>query len=145
MVTYLSLVVNKTPKDKYVTILDIYQDNLNKLMNPIKNKNTHSMTSRRDEDYDNDVNTENLFNDTPQNSDVIADLDDNQFVSNLSKGNAHTDNTGFTTENLHSSDESENDAYTIMERIKDIQDSFQKVLYKWSEEFNDLFLEPLNV
>ena len=132
-------------KDKYKTLLDIYASHIEKLMNPVKTSREAYHTIHREEDYDNDVATKDLYNDTPETTDVVATLEDNQYVSNLSKGTAHTDNIGETDENGSNAETINNDYETTMKRIAEIQESFQKVLYNWSEEFKMLFIEPLNV
>ena len=128
-------------KDKYVSILDIYQNNINKLMDGLKGTIDLTKESHRDEDYDSDVNSKNLFNDTPQTTDVVATMEEDQYVSELSKSTAHTDNTGDIDESGEEHHSSENNTKYTMEKIKDIQDSFEKVLYRWSEEFHGLFIE----
>lgn len=95
--------------DKYINILNAYQSNIDKLMQPLKSK----------------VNAKNLFNDTPQSTDVVATIEENQYVTNLSKNVV----------------ESENDSAYVIEKLKKLQDDYENVLFRWSEEFHTLFIE----
>lgn len=136
---FISILISS--KDKYVSILDIYNDNISKLMDGLKGSNNTTHEIHKDEDYDNDVSGLNLFNDTPQTTDVVATIQGNQYVTELSKSSAHTDNTGEANETGENHSTSESNTKYVMEKIKDIQDSYEKVLYKWSEEFDGLFIE----
>ena len=132
-------------KDKYTTLLSIYEESLEKLMNPVKTTREGYHASHRAEDYDNDVSTKDIYSDVVATEDVASEIDADQFVSNLSKGIAHTDNIGSTDENGSNTETTNDDKETTMRRIAEIQDSYQKLLYNWSEEFKNLFIEPLNV
>ena len=65
------------------------------------------------------------FNDTPQGSGDFS-------------GDTHTTNITKT------SSESQVEVRTPIERLKEIQDSYSDVLARWSEEFDNLFLEEGN-
>lgn len=128
-------------KDKYVNILNIYDDNLSKLMDKLKTIHSGSRDVTRNEDYDTDVTGKNLLNDTPQTTDVVATIEGNQYVNELSKSEAHTDNIGEVTENAEEESTTEVDTMTTMAKIKEIQDSYEQVLKRWSDEFSPLFKE----
>ena len=66
------------------------------------------------------------FNDTPQGSGDYAD-------------DTHTTNLTRTTSTTST------EVMTPIQRLKEIQDSFSDVLARWSEEFNNLFLEEANL
>ena len=130
-------------KDKYVTILDIYDSQIEKLMNPLKTTHTGLRNSARHEDYDTDMSGKNLINDTPQTADVVATIEQDQYVSELSKSTAHTDNIGDISEAVQDATTTEMDSMTAMAKIKEIQDSYQNVLRRWSDEFSYLFMEEV--
>ena len=65
------------------------------------------------------------FNDTPQGS---GDFSDDTHTSNITS----------------TSGSSEMEVKTPIERLKEIQDSYSDVLARWSEEFNNLFVEEGN-
>lgn len=136
---FISILIST--KDKYINILNIYNDNISKLMDGLKGSSDTTHETHKEEDYDNDVSGLNLFNDTPQTTDVVATIEGNQYVTELSKSSAHTDNTGEANETGENHSTSESNTKYVMEKIKDIQDSYEKVLYKWSEEFDGLFIE----
>lgn len=119
-------------KDKYNSLLNVYSDNISKLMDGIKTTTTEegehsaqrthdgdssrtssgtdskrhdggatkssSVTSSKSDDYDTDVSSKELENNTPTTSDVMSTIDANQFVTNLKKKSEHTDNVGTTSE-----------------------------------------------
>lgn len=130
-------------KDKYVNILNIYDDQIEKLMSPLKTTHLGSGNTARHEDFDTDMTGKNLLNDTPQTTDVVASMEENQYVSELSKSQAHTDNTGDVSEARQEASESNMDSQYAMDKIKTIQDSYQNVLRKWSDEFSALFMEEV--
>ena len=154
---------------KYKVILDIYSANISKLMNPLANSRSssshldraHSDSSSKQEtksdDYEIDATGKNLHNDTPQTTDVVATLEDNLYVNDLDRSEAHTENSGSTQiygtdsasgevhDSSSGSESGENDVKYTMEKIAEIQESFQKVLYKWSDEFSGLFIEEDNI
>lgn len=66
------------------------------------------------------------FNDTPQGSGDFSD-------------DTHTTNVTRTTS------ETQTEVKTPIERLKEIQDGFSDVLARWSEEFDNLFLEEANL
>lgn len=129
--------------DKYLNILQIYSNNIDKLMNPLTTHHTSERVTDRNEDYDTDVSGKNIYNDTPQTTDIVATMEDNQYASELSKSTAHTDNSGEIDETVDTEDNTEVDPETTMARIKEIQDSFDNVLKRWSNEFSGLFLEEI--
>ena len=130
-------------KDKYVTILNIYDSQIEKLMNPLKTTHLGSGNTARHENYDTDVSGKNLFTEAPQTTDVTATIDENQFVSEVSKSQAHTDNVGDVSEARQEASTTEMDSMTAMAKIKEIQDSYQNVLRRWSDEFSYLFMEEV--
>ena len=128
-------------KDKYVNILNIYDNNIAKLMDKLKVIHSGTREATRNEDYDTDVTGKNVLNDTPQTTDVVATIEGNQYASELSKSEAHTDNVGEVTENVEDASTTESDTMTTMAKIKEIQDSYEQVLKRWSDEFSPLFKE----
>lgn len=66
------------------------------------------------------------FNDTPQGS---GDFSDDTHTTNITK----------------TSSETQMEIKTPIERLKEIQDGFSDVLARWSEEFDNLFLEEANL
>lgn len=130
-------------KDKYYNILTIYDEQLSKLMNPLKTSHLGSGNTSRHEDYDTDMSGKNLLNDTPQTSDVVATIEQDQYVSELSKSTAHTDNVGDVSEARQEAFTTEVDTMTAMARIDEIQEKYQMLLRKWSNEFSGLFMEEV--
>ena len=130
-------------KDKYINILNIYEDNISKLMNPLKTNHLGSGNTSRHEDYDTDMTGKNLFTETPETTDVVATMEQDQYVSELSKSSAHTDNTGDVAEARQEASETTMDSQYAMAKIKEIQDSYQMTLKKWSSEFEPLFMEEV--
>ena len=155
--------------EKYNKILNIYIAQENKLMDALKTGRTssshldraHSDNASHDEtktdDYTIEADGKNLHNDTPQTTDVIATLEGNQHVSDLDKSHAETSNEGSTEvhgvdassgevhDAMSGTEEVEMDSKYTMEKIAEIQDSYQEVLRRWSDEFAGLFIEEGNI
>lgn len=168
-------------KDKYNSLLDIYSDNLSKLMDGIKtttedsgensSQNAHSGDSTRQtaiqgvksDDYDVDNTEKELINDTPTTTEVVSTIEADQFVTGLKKKTGHVDNVGTSTESNNMSENgtdravdtasgshdntitTENDTYTKMARIDEVQKLFQNTLISWTNEFAGLFIEERNL
>ena len=84
----------------------------------------------------------NLFNDTPQTTDVVATMEGNQYVSELNKGsNSGTSSSSGTDE----FEENESfDTMTIMAKLEEIERNFSMLWKKWLDEFDQLFIEEVN-
>ena len=130
-------------KDRYVNILNIYDNNIAKLMNPLKTTHTGLRNTARHEDYDTDMSGKNIINDTPQTTDVVATMEQDQYASELSKSTAHTDNIGDVSEAVQDATTTEAESMTTMAKIKEIQDSYDLMLKKWANEFEPLFMEEI--
>ena len=130
-------------KEKYYSLLSIYENNLDKLMNPLKTTHLGSGNTARHENYDTDVAGKNIFNDVPESTEVVSDLESNQFATEVSKSTAHTDNVGDISEARQEASSTEVDTLTTMAKIKEIQESYQMTLKKWSDEFEPLFIEEV--
>ena len=138
---FLSILQYTYPK--YMTLLDIYDNNISKLMDKLKTTHAVARNTARHENYDTDVSGKNLYNDAPQTTDVIATIEGNQYVSDISKSEAHTDNVGDISEAVQDTGTTETDSMTIMGKIKEIQDEYQMTLKKWTDEFTGLFIEEV--
>ena len=138
---FLSIMLQTYPR--YYPILKIYDDNLSKLMNPLKTTHTGLRNTARHEDYDTDMSGKNILNDAPQTTDVVTTLEQDQYASELSKSTAHTDNIGDVSEAVQDATTTEQDSMTTMAKIKEIQDSYDLMLKKWSNEFETLFMEEI--
>lgn len=100
------------------------------------------------------INNLDLKNDTPQTSDVVADISQNQYVSELRKGQQTSSGTTtdtFTNSGSSSSsgtdgfEETENfDTMTIMAKLDEIEKQFSQLWRKWLNEFDELFIEEVN-
>lgn len=156
-------------KSKYQTILNIYSSQENKLMDGLKTQRdgsnaldrAHSDHSEhgegKSEDYTIQADGVNLHNDTPQTTDVVATMEQDQFVSDLDKSSATTHNLG--SSRVDSGDDSSGEVHDrgethesstmdtkyVMGKIAEIQDSYQIVLTKWTDEFGCLFIEEENL
>ena len=72
------------------------------------------------------VKSKNRFNDTPQNN---GTYEEDPYTTNISFVDSET----------------ENDADTIMGRIREIEGNYNNVMLDWSNEFDALFIEEDNI
>lgn len=126
-----------TTYSKYNTILNIYDTHMTNIMDGLN----RSVSGSKEDDYSTESSGETLHNDTPQDSDIVATIEGNQYVSDLSKSSGKVDNGG-TSE--YESKETYDTKYQ-MEKIAEIQDSYQKVLNNWANEFRGIFIEEANL
>ena len=101
--------------DKYLKLLQIYEDSQSRLMDKLENKTI--------------AGGEHRVNDTPQNAGTgHQNFTDDDHTSLWES----TDNTTTVT----------NDPMTIMSRLDEIQNKYMNVLKAWCREFSSLFITP---
>lgn len=114
--------------------------------------------------------TLDLHNDTPQTTDVVATITENQYVSDLRKihetgsesgqtggtsnntsqgtSSGQTSSTGTSQTASTGSDEFTEsemwDTKTMMEKLDEIEKNFSNLIKKWLNEFDELFIEEVN-
>lgn len=104
--------------DKYATIINLYETKKTNLMDKIKSTTKLEI----------DTNHKSKLNDTPQNA---GNFEAESYTSEFRQETADDEHeTSYET-----------DADTIMARIKEIDDSYRKVMYEWINEFEQLFYE----
>lgn len=125
---------------KYVLLLTTYKAKENNMLDKLGR--TRSGSREISSSGETSDSTLNLFNDTPQTTDVVATIEGNQYVSELNKGS----NSG--TSSSSGSDEFEEteefDTKTIMEKLDEIQRNYAQIWKVWLNEFDELFVEEVN-
>ena len=125
---------------KFTLLLTAYESKKNNMLDKLGR--TRSGSREISSSGETSDSTLNLFNDTPQTSDVVATIEGNQYVSELNKGS----NSG--TSSSSGSDEFEEeenfDTKTIMEKLEEIQRNYAKIWKVWLDEFDELFIEEVN-
>lgn len=122
---------------KYYPLLSAYEANKDKLMNGLSREATGS----KEDDYTITSEGKTLGNQTPNTIDVVATLEDNQFVSDLAKSEGETVNSG-TSE---TSSSEEYDTKYVAEKIAEINNSISLLLNDWAKEFDRLFIHEGNL
>ena len=125
---------------KYSLLFELYENKRANMLDKLAR--TRSGSREISSEGETSDNTINLFNDTPQTTDVIATIEGNQYVSELNKGsNAGTSSSSGTDE---FSEEEEFDTKTIMEKLDEIQRNYAQLWKSWLDEFDQLFIEEVN-
>ena len=125
---------------KYSLLLEKYEAQKSHLLDKLGR--TRSGSRSVSEARQHAENSANIFNDTPQNVDVIATLEQNQYATEFNKGSvAGSQNTSGS--DSYSETEQWDNA-TIMSRLAEIEKEFSMIWKKWLNEFDDLFIEETN-
>lgn len=125
---------------KYSLLLNEYEAQKSHLLDKLGR--TRSGSRSVSEASQHAENSANIFNDTPQNVDVIATLEQNQYATELNKGSVAGSRN--TSGNDSYSETEQWDNATIMSRLAEIEKEFAMIWKKWLNEFDDLFIEETN-
>lgn len=126
--------------EKYATLLNLYKSKENNMLDKLGR--TRSGSREISSEGETSDNTINLFNDTPQTTDVVATIEGNQYVSELNKGSNQGTSSSSGTDEF--SEEEEFDTKTIMEKLDEIQRNYAQLWKSWLDEFDQLFIEEVN-
>ena len=126
-----------TTYSKYNSILTMYDNYIASAMDSLKKESSMS----KEDDYTTESKGSTLHNDTPQDSDIVATIEGNQYVSDLSKSSGEVTNSGTSS---YSTEESFDTKYP-MEKLQEVQESYQKVVDNWANEFRGIFIEENNL
>ena len=130
---------------KYVTLLELYEDNKNKLIGKLQTiTETESSTSANHSDtHSNESSSQSLFKDTPETQIVVTDDKYNSNVtansgadSGSSSGSSSSSGSATTTTSM--------DKDLIINQINEVQDKYRKVMRDFTNEFKSLFWEEAN-
>lgn len=129
---------------KYSNLIDLYSSQKSHLMDKLSRVRQGQRDTEQDGESSSQGTYKDLHNDTPQSTDVVATLEQDQFVSDLSKGNnsneGETHQIGSDTFN----ETETHDPTTIIERLNEIEKKFSQVWRRWLDEFEQLFIDVVN-
>ena len=125
---------------KYDYLLNSYESQKSHLLDKLgKTRSGNRSVSQSGQNAENSVHT---FNDTPQTSDAVATLEQNQYITELTKGSLAGSTSSSGSDNFQ---EAENwDNATMMARLDEIEKQFAMLWKKWLNEFDELFIEEVN-
>lgn len=135
----LFLVIDFT-YDKYSKLLSLYDGEKDKLLDKLSRVRSGSREIASSGENEN--NGFSLFNDTPQNTDVVADIEGDQYVSNLSKDKTTGSSSSEGTDEFEETETY--DTMTIMSKLEEIEKYYSMIWLKWLNEFDRLFIEEAN-
>lgn len=134
---------------KYKTMLDLYESQKSHLMDKLAQITAESSQSSQSENHsESDVeNDTTKINDTPQDTDVQATFEGNQYVSELHKAQRNKSSQGASgvSGSGSVSRQVSSDPSTIIERLHEIDRKYNLVMFRWVNEFDKLFIEEGNV
>lgn len=142
----LTKIINKLDYTylKYSLLIDNYESQKAHFLDKLERARSGSREVSQEGEHSDTTDNVNLYNDTPQTTDIVATIEGNQYVSELNKG--QTKNEGDSSSS--GSDEFEEtetwDTMTIMARLDEIQKHFANLWEKWLNEFDELFVEEVN-
>lgn len=129
---------------KYSLLINNYESQKAHFLDKLERARSGSREVSQEGEHSDTTDNVNLYNDTPQTTDIVATIEGNQYVSELNKG--QTKNEGDSSSS--GSDEFEEtetwDTMTIMARLDEIQKHFANLWEKWLNEFDELFVEEVN-
>ena len=143
---FIKKVVNKLDYSypRYSTLLSLYEDEKTHLMDGLERARSGSRSLAHNQANSNNQNSKQLYNDSPQSSDVIATIDQNQFVSEITKGQVSDSGEVHSTGSDEFSETETFDTKTIMSKLDEIERQFVKIWERWLNEFDELFIEEVN-
>lgn len=125
---------------KYDELLSLYASEKSHLLDQLGR--TRSGSRSISQTGQNVENSKTIFNDTPQTSDVVATMEDNQHASELTKGQVAGSSNSTGSDSFQEAELWDN--ATIMSRLSEIESKFTEIWKKWLDEFDQLFIEEVN-
>lgn len=131
--------------DKYDRMLSIYEANRDHLLDKLQRVYSEESKRTIDIDTENSSHSKSAGSDTPQTINVSGDIEaiNGYFDSFDQAADAGTSNSDSTDEYDKDTTESY-DPTTLMARIKEIENDYSNIMFKWIEEFSRLFIEEGN-
>lgn len=130
--------------DRYSTILGFYTDEKAHLLDRLSRTRSGTRDISSEGEHSDTTDNISIFNDTPQTTDVIATIQQNQYASELNKGQVANQGSNSSS----GSDEFEEnelfDTKTIMAKLDEVEKQYSNVIKKWLDEFDELFIEEVN-
>lgn len=139
---FMKKVINKIDYtyQKYSTLLGAYESQKAHLLDKLNR--TRSGNRSVSQSGQNAENSVQIYNDTPQTTDVVATMSENQYVSDLTK-NSVAGSTASSGSDTYQEAESWDNA-TMIARLNEIENQYSNVWMNWLNEFDELFVEEVN-
>lgn len=130
--------------NKYSKLLDLYNSQKEHLLDKLQRTRSGERSMSQEGENSNENNSLSLYNDTPQTTDVVATMEENQYVSELNKGHTTTEGSSSSSGSDEYEETESWDNTTIMARLDEIEKQYALVWRKWLNEFDGLFVEEVN-
>lgn len=111
-------------KDRYLTLIKLYEDELDNLMADV--------VSQSEVVVEGSANGDTRFNDTPQNTPVDDGYAADNYTTNITKSTSSNSSTTTTTQSTNLT--------TKMNRINEVQNMLKNLYADWAFEFNKLIV-----
>lgn len=129
---------------RYSTLLAEYESQKSHLLDKLSRVRSGSRELSQEAEHSEESNKLSLYNDTPQTTDVVATIESNQHVSDLTKGR-DTNEGSNSSSGTDEYEETETwDNVPIMARLEEVEKKLSDLWKKWLNEFDGLFVEEVN-
>ncbi|MBO7734203.1 MAG: hypothetical protein J6S67_16685 [Methanobrevibacter sp.] len=125
---------------KYSSLIEMYKSEETHLLDKLGR--TRSGNRSVSQSGQNAQNSVNIFNDTPQTTDVVATMEQDQYVSELNKSSLAGSSASNGSDTYQEAENWDNE--TIMSRLDEIERKFAMIWRSWLNEFDQLFVEEVN-
>lgn len=129
---------------KYSLLISNYESQKAHFLDKLERARSGSREVSQEGEHSDTTDNVNLFNDTPQTTDIVATIEGNQYVSELNKGQTSNEGSNSSSGSDEFSESETWDTMTIMARLDEIQKHFSNLWEKWLNEFDELFVEEVN-
>lgn len=130
--------------DRYERLLHFYDEEKSHLLDRLSRSRSGSREVSSEGEHSDTTDNISIFNDTPQTTDVVATIQQNQYASELNKGQVANEGSNSSS----GSDEFEEnelfDTMTIMKKLDEVEKHYSQVWKSWLNEFDELFVEEVN-
>lgn len=130
--------------NKYSTLLNLYDNQKSHLLDGLKRTRNGERNVSEDGTNASAGSYVDLHNDSPQSTDVVATIAENQYVSDLSKGNNANSGENHSTGQDTFEETETHDEATIIGKLNEIETKYSNLFNKWLNEFDKLFIEEVN-
>ncbi len=129
---------------KYSTLLEEYESQKSHLLDKLSRIRSGNRQLSQEAEHSEESNKLSLYNDTPQTTDVVATIEGNQYVSDLTKGRDTNEGTNSSSGTDEYEETETWDNVPIMARLEEIEKKLSNLWKKWLNEFDELFVEEVN-
>ena len=129
---------------RYSTLLGMYEEQKSHLLDGLSRSRTGSREVSQEGENSEDGSYTDISNNTPQTSDIVATISENQYASDLQKG-VNASSGSHSSSGTDEFEENETwDTKTLMEKLSEVEKNFVNVWENWLDNFDEVFVEEVN-